>query len=131
MVVLLLLIRWWLCQKTLQNFYEIDDQLKVSFNFGLVPHLYRCPDGYHFDITTRRCRRKESAKCGIDRPKPRFEELGLLQLLFPWPKKGPWSRDPRLHDVSMMKQNCFVIHHSKILCETWELVLEKYENTFI
>ena len=76
--------RWWLCKKTLQNFYEIDDQLKVSFNYGMVPHLYKCPDGYHFDITSRRCRKKEMAKCGINRStKPSFEELGLLQLLFP------------------------------------------------
>merc|ERR1712173_413547 len=58
--------RWWLCQKTLQNMYEIDDQLKVSFNFGMVPHLYKCPNGYNFDTTSRRCRKKDIAKCGIN-----------------------------------------------------------------
>ena len=76
--------RWWLCQKTLQNMYEIDDQVKVSFNFGMVPHLYRCPNGYHFDTTSRRCRKKDIAKCGTNwSTKSRFEDLGLLQLLFP------------------------------------------------
>ena len=75
-----------LIKLTLQNMYEIDDELRISFKFELVPHLYRCPDGYHFDSSIRICRKKEIANCKIHQPSttptPRVEELGLLELLF-------------------------------------------------
>ena len=81
-----LLIRWWLCEETLENLYEINMKLKVSFKFELVPYLYRCPDGYYFDMKIRRCQRKDVAVCGsrfqTTTIKPTYEDVGLLQLLF-------------------------------------------------
>ena len=76
-------IRWWLCKETLENVYEFDKELRVSFKLKLVPLLYKCPDGYHFDIKVRRCKQKEIATCRTPTAlKSKYEDVGLLQLLF-------------------------------------------------
>ena len=70
----------------LDDVYEIDRELKVSFKLKMVPHLYRCPDEYYFDINVRRCQRKEIAVCRTPIPptkhKAKYQDVGLLQLLF-------------------------------------------------
>merc|ERR1711997_227938 len=73
--------RFWLCREAFTN-------LKI------YPHLFKCPNGYLFDIKRRFCRRENIASCGAQATtttttttteRAEQRDIGLFGLLFGLP----------------------------------------------
>ena len=85
--------RFWICREPFSNINMIEDGTGKSSK--LKPHLFKCPDGYHFDTKIRFCQRKEIATCGTLKTtsttttttteRPNNRDIGLFGLLFGLP----------------------------------------------
>jgi hypothetical protein len=85
--------RFWVCQESFSNLNLIKGGLRKSSNLKVHPHLFKCPDGYQFDITIRFCQREERATCGVSTTtsttttteRSNNRDIGLFGLLFGLP----------------------------------------------
>merc|ERR1712062_466777 len=86
--------RFWLCREAFTNFNTIEDYGKESSNLKIHPHLFKCPNGYLFDIKRRFCRREHIASCGAQATtttttttteRAEQRDIGLFGLLFGLP----------------------------------------------
>ena len=87
-------LRFWLCREAFTNFNTIEDYGKESSNLKIYPHLFKCPNGYLFDIKRRFCRRENIASCGAQATtttttttteRAEQRDIGLFGLLFGLP----------------------------------------------
>ena len=86
-------LRFWLCREAFTNVNTIEDYDKESSNLQIYPHLFKCPNGYHFDIKRRFCRRENIASCGAQATttttttteRAEQRDIGLFGLLFGLP----------------------------------------------
>ena len=85
LVVVVSLLRFWLCQLTSTKYKEIGMEIHKSSEVKMIPHLYKCPAGYNFDVEIRFCQPKEIASCGVRTTTisttPKNRDIGLLELL--------------------------------------------------
>lgn len=85
--------RFWVCQESFSNLNLIEAGLGKSFNLKVHAHLFKCPDGYQFDIKIRFCQREERATCGVSTTtsttttteRSNNRDIGLFGLLFGLP----------------------------------------------
>ena len=71
----------------------IEDGSDKFYSSRVVPHLFKCPDGYQFDIKIRFCQQEETATCGASTTttttttseRPENRDIGLFGLLFGLP----------------------------------------------
>lgn len=84
--------RFWLCRKSFNNINTIEDGNGKSSDLRIDPHLFKCPNGYHFDIKIKFCQPQAIATCSVHiatttttTAKPEARDIGLLGLLFGLP----------------------------------------------
>lgn len=85
--------RFWVCREPFSNINMIEDGTGRFSNSRVEPHLFKCPDGYLFDIKIRFCQQEEIATCSIltttstttTSERPDNRDIGLFGLLFGLP----------------------------------------------
>ena len=86
--------RFWICRESFSSLNMIEDGTRKFSSSKIVPHLFKCPDGYQFDITIRFCQREDIATCGVSTTtstttttseRPNNRDIGLFGLLFGLP----------------------------------------------
>lgn len=85
--------RFWVCRESFSNLNLIKDEIRKPYSLKVRPHLFKCPDGYHFDIKIQFCQREERATCGVSTTtsttttteRSNNRDIGLFGLLFGLP----------------------------------------------